>query len=127
MNRSIEMIATIAQGLQELKDQVVFVGGAVTSLYLNSENGPEIRPTEDVDCIVEITTRSEHVRLSERLLEINFTPDTSPDAPICRYQYLKIKVDIMPTDENIMEAIRSHNPYPEIPNSIDNIINCLST
>lgn len=39
--------------LQELRDQVVFVGGSTVSLYADRPV-LEIRPTDDIDVIVEI-------------------------------------------------------------------------
>lgn len=35
---NLEMLQIIAVGLAELKDQVVFVGGAVAGLYLDQDN-----------------------------------------------------------------------------------------
>jgi hypothetical protein len=41
--------------------------------------------------------------LEEKLREIGFYDDMDKDAPICRKLYRGIKVDIMPTDENILK------------------------
>ena len=32
-NDNIDMLQTVADGLEELKDEIVFVGGAVAELY----------------------------------------------------------------------------------------------
>lgn len=101
-NTNIEMLQTVANGLGELKDGVVFVGGAVAELYADNPAASDIRPTKDVDCVIELKSRMEHTRLQENLRTKGFVHDTSEDAPICRMIYQKIKVDVMPTDEEIL-------------------------
>lgn len=49
---SVVLIELVAQALEELVNDVVFVGGATTLLYLNDLAVQEPRPTEDVDCII---------------------------------------------------------------------------
>jgi predicted nucleotidyltransferase len=88
-------IAAIGLALGELKEQVVFVGGTVTALY-RLESGLEIRPTDDVDCIVNVLTLSDYYAFSARLRERGFTPCSERDAPICRYEHSGIAVDIVP-------------------------------
>lgn len=39
----------VANALQDFKVQMVFVGGAVVSLYTNDPAADEIRPTHDID------------------------------------------------------------------------------
>lgn len=99
---NIEMLQIVAKGLAELKDDMVFVGGAVAELYVTDPAASEIRPTIDVDCVVELRSRTEHTRLEEKLRAKGFAHDISEGAPICRWIYKDVKVDIMPTDENIL-------------------------
>jgi len=54
---NIIMLQTVANGLGELKNEMVFVGGAVAELYANNPAASEIRPTKDVDCVIEISSR----------------------------------------------------------------------
>ncbi len=100
--QNIEMIQEVAKALQELKNDVVFVGGTTVALYLNSETAGEIRPTDDVDVIIEIFSAAKYSALSEKLLGLKFSPDLSKNAPICRWKYLGIIVDIMPLDEKVL-------------------------
>jgi hypothetical protein len=44
----------------------------------------------------------EHSRLEENLRRKKFAHDTTKGAPICRWIYKGIKVDVMPTDEEIL-------------------------
>lgn len=46
---NLHVVAEIAKALKELKEQIVFVGGAVVSLYTDDPAADEIRPTKDVD------------------------------------------------------------------------------
>jgi hypothetical protein len=96
------MLQTVANGLGELKDEMVFVGGAVAELYANNPAASEIRPTIDVDCVIEISSRLQFARMEENLRARGFKNDTSKGAPICRWIYKDIKVDVMPTDSSIL-------------------------
>lgn len=99
---NIEMLQTVANGLGELKDEVVFVGGAVAELYADDPAASDIRPTKDIDCVIELESRIDHEKLEENLRNKGFAHDTSEGAPVCRMIYKGIKVDVMPTDEDIL-------------------------
>jgi hypothetical protein len=99
---NIMMLQTVTNGLGKLKDEVVFVGGAVAELYSDNPAASEIRPTLDVDCVIEIRSRLQFARLEENLRARGFKNDTSEGAPICRWIYKYIKVDVMPTDPNVL-------------------------
>lgn len=83
--------------LEELKDQVVFVGGATVSLYADHEV-IEPRPTDDVDMIVEILNYKERVALEEKLRAKGFVHDATSGI-VCRYIIKGITVDVMPTND----------------------------
>jgi hypothetical protein len=99
---NIKMLQIVASGLGDLKERVVFVGGVVAELYANDSAASEIRASQDVDCVIELTTRKMHAELEEELRIKKFANDTSLGAPICRWIYRGIKVDIMPTDEEVL-------------------------
>lgn len=99
---NIRMLQTVALGLGELKDEMVFVGGAVAELYADNPAASEIRPTIDVDCVIEIRSRLQFAQMEENLRAKGFTNDTSEGAPICRWIYKDIKVDVMPTDSSVL-------------------------
>ncbi|GAB2610263.1 hypothetical protein [Belliella aquatica] len=56
---NILRIKAVAQALQELSENVVFVGGATVSLYTD-RNSEEVRPTDDVDILVELVSYKEY-------------------------------------------------------------------
>ncbi len=99
---NMHMLQTVAEGLGDLKDKMVFVGGAVAELYANNPAVSEIRPTIDVDCIIELGARIHFVRLEENLRLKGFKNDISKGAPICRWIFNQIKVDVMPADSSIL-------------------------
>lgn len=99
---NVKMLQAVAIGLGDLKDEMVFVGGAVAELYADNSSLSDIRATFDIDCIIEISSRVEHAKLEERLRKRGFTNDTSMGAPICRWLYKGVKVDVMPADSRVL-------------------------
>ena len=99
---NLAMIRYVAERLGDLRERVVFLGGAATTLLITDQAAPDVRPTLDVDVIVEIGSSPDYYRLGESLREIGFTEDASEGAPLCRWLIDGIRVDIMPTDEHIL-------------------------
>ncbi len=100
---NIAMIEIVAKHLGDaLLEEMVFVGGAVAGLLITDPAQPAIRPTEDVDMIVQVLTHSDYYQLEKRLRERGFTQDLQAEAPICRWKIQRITVDIMPTLEEIL-------------------------
>ena len=102
MTRNIEMLVRVARGLGDLRAEVVFVGGAVVELFVTDPAAPRPRFTEDVDVVVEITSRAEWSRLGERLRSRGFREDRREGAPICRWMLGDLTVDVMPELESIL-------------------------
>ena len=90
-------IKAVANALNSLNEKVVFIGGATVSLYVNRPV-MEIRPTDDVDVIIEILNYKERGELEERLRKIGFSNDIDSGI-VCRYKIHGIVVDIMPTND----------------------------
>lgn len=99
---NIRMLEAIARALGPLKEGLVFLGGATVALYLQDPAAPEVRPTDDVDCIVELASYASYAELERRLRQRGFENDSSPKAPLCRWLYEGLKVDVMPTDESVL-------------------------
>jgi hypothetical protein len=88
--------ATVAKALDNLIEQVVFVGGAVVSLYIDDPAADDVRPTEDIDLTFNILTESDLEKLRQDLHEKGFT-QSHEDEVICRFRLGDIKVDVMST------------------------------
>jgi hypothetical protein len=60
-----------------------------------------IRPTIDVDTIVEVKSYAEYAALSERLRNLGLAEDSSSSV-ICRWRKGDLLIDVMPTEERIL-------------------------
>lgn len=97
---NVTRIKAVNNALGELKDKVVFVGGATVSLYADSA-AEEIRPTEDIDIVVEIWARKDYIEIDEKLRKLGFVNDQASGI-ICRYKIDGLVVDVMPTQSEIL-------------------------
>ena len=97
MPTPIEAMRIVAGRLQALDIPFAFVGGAVVAVLVDRPDLTEIRPTKDVDVIVEIATLVDYYALEERLRAAGFQHDTTEGAPICRWIIDDCRVDVMPT------------------------------
>lgn len=107
---SLEMLAHIEKGLGPLKDKVVFVGGSTVSLYLTDPGASSVRPTEDVDCVIQVLTRGQYYKLEAELERLGFRHATEKNAPICRWSYKGLAADIMPTEGTVLNFKNSWYP-----------------
>jgi hypothetical protein len=98
----LDVITAIAKKLGPLRERVVFVGGAATGLLFTDPAASAIRPTEDVDVIVDLRTMRDYLALRDQLLRLGFCEDRHDGAPICRWVADGFKIDIMPTHANIL-------------------------
>jgi hypothetical protein len=92
-----------AELLGPLVDDLVFVGGATVHLWLTEPGAPPARPTEDVDVVCDVATRSEYYRLGRRLRERGF--QEAVDASVlCRWRTVepRLVLDVMPSDPDIL-------------------------
>jgi predicted nucleotidyltransferase len=99
--KNVVRIKVLAEAFSKLKNKVVFVGGAVVELYCDDPARGEVRPTDDVDVVVELVNLGSYATLEEDLRAIGFNHDMFSSV-ICRYKYHDIVIDIMPTDEHIL-------------------------
>ena len=99
-HENIVRIKAVHNLLAELKDKVVFVGGATVSLYAQRET-TAIRETKDVDILVEIASTWDYADIEEQLRKIGFQND--PDSTfVGRYLHQGLIIDLMATEENIL-------------------------
>jgi hypothetical protein len=95
---NIAVVAEVAEALKDIKHDMVFVGGAVVSLYPDDPAADEIRPTQDIDMTLNIVNLSHWQKVQEQLGALGFYPDPFGHA-ICSYKYKDIPVDIMATED----------------------------
>lgn len=97
-----QLLEAAANVLRPLLDELVFLGGCATGLFLTDPAAAGLRPTKDVDTITEVASYAEYAKLSERLRELGLTEDISEGAPLCRWRHGAIIIDVMPTIEEVL-------------------------
>lgn len=93
-----EATKRVAVALGDLNENVVYVGGAMVSLYIDDPAAEDVRPTKDIDITLEIASVGELEKLREALTDKGFVQSAEDDV-ICRFRYRGIKVDVMSTTE----------------------------
>lgn len=83
---SVELLELAAAALDDLLPEVVFLGGAVVGLWITDPAAPPVRPTKDVDVVVEVTTRLAFHDFESRLRARGFLHDQE-DGVICRWRH----------------------------------------
>lgn len=99
---SIELLELAAGALGPLLHEVVFVGGATVTLWITDPGAPPVRPTKDVDVVVEVATRSAFHDFEVRLRKRRFSEDQE-DGVICRWRHSGgLILDAMPSEPGIL-------------------------
>lgn len=99
---SIELLELAADALGELLEDLVFVGGATVTLWITDPGAPPVRPTKDVDVVVEVATRTAFHDFEARLRTRRFSEDQD-DGVICRWRHHGgLILDAMPSDPSIL-------------------------
>jgi len=95
---NIEMIKTVYKALDNLNEDVVYVGGSVMELYVSDYAASKSRATDDVDIIAEILTKSKYDIFEEELRRKGFKNDI--EGPACRFIFDNVKVDLISTQNS---------------------------
>ncbi len=95
---NIKVVEKVANTLEELNNEVIYVGGAVVSLYVTDEGAEQPRPTKDIDISVQISTYAQMDQLREKLALKKIFPAPS-EKVMYRYSYEDILIDFIPFEE----------------------------
>ncbi|MDP2418733.1 MAG: hypothetical protein U1D25_02040 [Hydrogenophaga sp.] len=101
-NPNQAILELVAQALGPVCDEVVFVGGCATGLLLTQQRPDRIRITEDVDIVAQALTVHDYHAVERRMRAQGFSNDMRPEAPVCRWVYRSVTVDLMPTVKEIL-------------------------
>ena len=101
-NPNLAILELVAQALGPVCDSVIFVGGCATGLLLTLERPDRIRITEDVDIVAQALTVHDYHGIEKQVRAQGFSNDMRPDAPICRWVYKSVTLDLMPTVKDIL-------------------------
>lgn len=101
----------IAEALGELREQVVFVGGAVAGLLVTDPLADSVRTTRDVDAVVN-TSRAGFHRMEEAVAARGFARDVSSEV-ICRWVHKASGVifDLMPVQPEVLGFTNRWYPF----------------
>jgi hypothetical protein len=100
---NIRMLEFVAIKLGAVCNDVVFLGGCTTGLFVTDPQFPDVRYTLDVDCIIDVISLKEYHQLEKRLTRQGFKKSLSEEV-ICRWFYDDVILDVMPTDEKICKC-----------------------
>lgn len=98
---NLEMLEIVAKRLGALNEEVVFLGGCATALLISDPLSLDVRPTLDVDCIIDVISLGQYHKFENELIKRGFKKSMEDDV-ICRWHYEEIILDVMPTDEKIL-------------------------
>lgn len=89
-----------AAELGPLLDDLVLVGGCAVGMLIDDPASPTVRPTVDVDVIIEVAPATEYYEFCKRMRDQGFVESQSE--VICRWKKGKLMVDVMPIDPEIL-------------------------
>jgi predicted nucleotidyltransferase len=92
------VLAIVAEKLDRLGLNYAFVGGSIVGFLLDNAELSPVRPTDDLDIILEVLTTQRYSDIEARLRGVGFAHDTRQGAPMSRWTLRGLTIDIMPTD-----------------------------
>lgn len=99
---NLAKLELVAGALGALREQLVFVGGCAVDLLLTDPAAAPTRITFDVDLVARVEALSGYHALEAQFARLGFKRDMAQDAPICRWRYDNLEVDLMPMDPGIL-------------------------
>src|SRR3990167_7590176 len=98
---NLALLQLAARKLGNLNDDVVYLGGCATALFINDPSSLDVRATIDVDCIIDVISLVEYHKFENQLVEKGFKKSME-DEGICRFRCEETILDVMPTDQKIL-------------------------
>lgn len=95
-------ILEIASQFEKFGYEFAFLGGAVLQVLLTDQATEPVRVTKDIDVLVNAQTRLSYTKLEKMLRSSGFKNDTRDGAPLCRYIFKEIVVDVMPPTNEVL-------------------------
>lgn len=96
---TLALLSEVALELSELGLEVVFLGGATLPLLVKAATRVDLRPTKDVDCVIEVATHADYEDAMGVLAAAGWAPSMGHDDPMCRVRKGDIVLDVMPVPE----------------------------
>ena len=99
---NLALLVGMARAMGPLCEQVVFVGGCATGLLIDNASLMDVRPTEDVDAIVEVASLAGYHQLADQLALRGFKQTMTDNTPPFRWFWNRLQLDLVPLDEKIL-------------------------
>ena len=96
------MLEFVARKLGPLNEEVIYLGGCTTALFITDPLSLDVRPTRDVDCIVDIVSLPKYYQFGKKLASRGFKQSVD-ESVIFRWHYDEVILDVMPIDESILK------------------------
>jgi predicted nucleotidyltransferase len=99
---NLALLKAMALALGPLRERLVFVGGCATGLLLTNPAAAGVRPTEDVDAIVEVASLAAYHALRPQLAKLGFKQTMEDNTPPFRWYWNRLKLDLVPVDAHVL-------------------------
>ena len=99
---NLDLLLAMARALGPLRDRLVFVGGCATGLLVTNPAAAEVRATEDVDAIVEVSTLAGYHALGPLLAQRGFKQTMEDNTPPFRWFWQRLQLDLVPVDKAVL-------------------------
>lgn len=99
---NLALLHAMALALGPLRERLVFVGGCATGLLLTNPAAAGVRPTEDVDAIVEVASLAGYHALRPLLAERGFVQTMADNTPPFRWFWNRLQLDLVPVDAHVL-------------------------
>lgn len=96
----IQQLESFAAKMGDLLAEVMVVGGCSPALILDLNSAPDLRPTYDVDIVVQAEDYGEYFRFVEKIKESGF--EEREGDPIGRYVSGELVIDLIPTEARVL-------------------------
>lgn len=108
---NLSHLSRIAEALGDLREQVVFIGGAVAGLLVTDPLSDGVRATRDVDAIVNAGGATFH-HIEAQVARSGFVRDIDGDV-ICRWVHREscVLFDLMPVQSDVQGFSNRWYPY----------------
>jgi len=102
LDPNLELLRAMATALGPLRERLVFVGGCATGLLLTNPASADVRPTEDVDAIIEVASLAGYHAMQALLAERGFKQTMADNTPPFRWFWNRMQLDLVPVDERVL-------------------------
>ena len=99
---NLDLLLAMARALGPLRDRLVFVGGCATGLLVTNPAAANVRATEDVDAIIEVSTLARYHAVGALLAQRGFKQTMENSTPPFRWFWQSLQLDLVPLDEAVL-------------------------